>query len=138
MFAPTTDRDVPRIVALMNRAYRGSGASRGWSTEESYLSGDRITEDLLRADLLAKPDASLLKWEDAESGSLLGCVWIEPLGGDVWYLGSLAAEPTRQNGGLGKRLLSSAEQFVRGQGGKRIRMTVLRPLHNRHSFDSME
>jgi hypothetical protein len=35
-------------------AYRGVGAA-GWSTREAYLFGDRITEDVLRADLLAKP-----------------------------------------------------------------------------------
>lgn len=46
MFAPVTDADVPRVVALMNRAYRGSGPSAGWSTEAAYLSGDRTTEPL--------------------------------------------------------------------------------------------
>ena len=61
MFAPVTDDNVPRIVALINWAYRGSGAASGSSTEASYLSGERTTEDLLRADLVAKPDASLLK-----------------------------------------------------------------------------
>ena len=35
-------------------AYRGAGAA-GRSTREAYLSGDRITEDALRAALLAKP-----------------------------------------------------------------------------------
>ena len=63
MFYPITDEDVPGIVTLMNRAYRGTGAA-GWSTQEPCLSGDRITEDVLRADLAAKPQASLLKWED--------------------------------------------------------------------------
>jgi ribosomal protein S18 acetylase RimI-like enzyme len=124
MFLPATDNDVRDIVNLMNRAYRGTGAA-GWSTQESYLSGDRITEDALRADLLAKPRASLLKWEDAEPGSLLGCVWIEPLDEDVWYLGSLATDPTRQTSGLGKTLLSAAEHWVRERGGKRIRMNVV-------------
>jgi hypothetical protein len=33
-----TDDDVPGIVTLMNRAYRGAGAA-GWSTQENYLSG---------------------------------------------------------------------------------------------------
>jgi GNAT superfamily N-acetyltransferase len=123
MFYPATDDDVPGIVRLMNRAYRGAGTV-GWSTQESYLSGDRITEEVLRADLLAKPQASLLKWGD-ESSALLGCVWIEPLKEDVWYLGSLATDPTRQNSGLGKTLLSAAEQWVRERGGKRIRMNVV-------------
>jgi ribosomal protein S18 acetylase RimI-like enzyme len=124
MFVPITHDDVPGIVTLMNRAYRGAGAA-GWSTQENYLSGDRITEDVLRADLLANPDASLLKWEDPEGGPLLGCVWIEPLKDAVWYLGSLATDPTLQNSGLGKVLLSAAEQWVRERRGKRIRMNVV-------------
>jgi ribosomal protein S18 acetylase RimI-like enzyme len=122
MFTPITDYDVLGIVSLMNRAYRGAGAA-GWSTQESYLSGDRITEDVLRTDLAAKPHASLLKWE--EGGPLLGCVWIEPLDDDVWYLGSLATDPTLQASGLGKTLLSAAEHWVRDRGGTRIRMNVV-------------
>jgi ribosomal protein S18 acetylase RimI-like enzyme len=124
MFLPAIQDDVPGIVTLMNRAYRGAGAA-GWSTLEPYLSGDRITEDVLRADLASKPHASLLKWEDPAGGPLLGCVWIEPLKDDVWYLGSLATDPALQNSGLGKILLSAAEQWVRERGGKRIRMTVV-------------
>jgi GNAT superfamily N-acetyltransferase len=124
MFLPATDDDVPGIVTLMNCAYRGAGAA-GWSTQEAYLSGDRITEEVLRADLLAKPHASLLKWEDLEGGPLRGCVWIEPLNDDVWYLGSLATDPTLQNSGLGRTLLLGAEQWVRDRGGKRIRMNVV-------------
>jgi ribosomal protein S18 acetylase RimI-like enzyme len=125
MFVPVTDDDVPRIVALINRAYRGSGTSPGWSTEAGFISGTRTTEDLLRADLVVKPNASLLKWEDARGGPLQGCVWLEPLDDDVWYLGSLAIDPEQQNSGLGKALLSSAEQWVRERGGRRVRMNVV-------------
>jgi GNAT superfamily N-acetyltransferase len=50
---------------------------------------------------------------------MLGCVWIEPLNDDVWYLGFLATDPSRQNSGLGKTLLSAAEQWVRDRGGMR-------------------
>jgi ribosomal protein S18 acetylase RimI-like enzyme len=125
MFVPVTSDDLPRVVALINLAYRGSGASSGWSTEASYLSGDRTTEELLRADMVAKPDASLLKWEEARNGPLLGCVWLEPLGDRVWYLGSLAIDPQQQKGGLGRVVLSSAEQWVRERGGRRVRMSVI-------------
>jgi len=58
--APAEDADVPDIVALMNRAYRGFGASSDWSTEASYITVDRTTELPLRAVLAAKPAASLL------------------------------------------------------------------------------
>ncbi len=120
-----SDEDVPHIVALMNRAYRGSGGSTGWTTEGGYIVGDRTTEALLRADLAAKPEASFLTWREPRGGTLKGCVWLEPLSDAVWYLGSLAVDPQRQNGGLGQALLFAAEQWVRERGGRCIRMTVV-------------
>ncbi len=125
MYAPISDEDVPAVVALMNRAYRGAGAASGWSTETAYLAGDRTTNELLRADLAAKPAASLLKWVDGRAEPFRGCVWLEPLGGDTWYLGSLAIDPAQQNGGLGRTMLSAAEQWVREGGAKRVRMKVV-------------
>jgi len=122
---PANDEDVPHIVALMNRAYRGSGASSGWSTEAGYITGDRTTEHLLGADLAAKPEAALLTWRDRRDGALKGSVWLEPLGDDAWYVGSLAVDPQRQNGGLGQALLSAAEHWLRERGGKRVRMSVV-------------
>lgn len=118
------DADVPQIVRLMNRAYRGSGASAGWSTEAAFITGDRTTERLLRADIAAKPQAALLTWRDP-CGALQGCVWLEPLGDAVWYLGSLTVDPRRQNGGLGQALLYCAEQWALQRGARRIRMTVV-------------
>lgn len=125
MLVPITDDDVPAVVALINRAYRGPGSTSAWTTEVGYISGDRTTEPLLRKELAAKPDASLLKWEDARTGLPRGCVWLEPVGDDVWYLGSLTIDPEQQNSGFGRTLLSTAEQWVREHGGKRVRMTVV-------------
>jgi GNAT superfamily N-acetyltransferase len=125
MFEAVNDADVPGIVSLMNRAYRGSGSSAAWNSESSYIAGDRTTESLLRADLLSKPDSSFLKWVDPASGQLSGCVCLEPLAHGIWYLGSLAADPDQQNAGLGKTLLAAAEQWVRERGGSGIRMTVV-------------
>lgn len=125
MFVPSTDEDVPRIVALMNRAYRGSGSSAGWTTEAAYLSGDRTTSDLLRADLRAEPKAFLLKWVRPPRDEVLGCVWLEPLDTETWYLGALTTDPDRQNAGLGKTLLAAAEEWVRERRGTRVRMTVI-------------
>ena len=119
------DGDVPDIVALMNRAYRGGGKSTGWSTEAEYITSDRTTETLLRADLAASPEASLLTWRDPRQGALKGCVWLEPLGGGAWYLGSLAVEPQEQNGGLGRALLAAAENWVCERGAKRVRISVI-------------
>jgi GNAT superfamily N-acetyltransferase len=125
MLEAIADDDVPGIVSLMNRAYRGAGASAGWNSEAAYIAGDRTTESLLRADLRAKPDARFLKWTDPPGGGLLGCVWLERFDGSTWYLGSLATDPDRQNSGAGKTLLAAAEQWIRSQGGNRVRMTVV-------------
>jgi len=125
MFVAVTDEDLPTIVALMNRAYRGSGAAAGWNSEAGVIPGDRTTEALLRADLIAKPKASLLKWIDMPGGAVSGCVWLEPLDEGAWYLGSLTVDPARQNGGLGRTMLAAAEQWVQARGATRIRMTVV-------------
>jgi len=125
MFELITDEDVPNIVSLMNRAYRGSGAAAGWTTEATIIAGDRTNENLVRADLLSKPNGSFLKWVDPLNGQLSGCVWLEDLDQGTWYLGSLATEPEQQNAGLGKTLLSAAEQWIGERGGNRVRMTVV-------------
>ena len=125
MFARVRDDELPAVVALINRAYRGAGVATHWTTEVGYITGDRTTKALLRAELDAKPRACLLKWQDAQGGPMRGCVWLEPLGDDVWYLGSLAVDPAQQNDGLGRTLLSAAEDWARERGAKRIRMTVV-------------
>ncbi|WP_246331951.1 GNAT family N-acetyltransferase [Sphingomonas chungangi] len=124
MFVAARDDDLPRIVSLMNRAYRGAGSSAGWNTEAGYIAGDRTTEALLRTEVAEKPDGSLLKYEDC-SGILRACVWLEPLGEGGWYLGSLAIDPDLQNAGLGRSLLAAAEHWIAEKGGARVRMSVV-------------
>ena len=74
--------------------------------------------------MAARPAAKLLLWR-LPAGSLLGCVWLEPLSDGFWYLGSLTIDPASQNGGLGRRLLAASEDWVRTQGGRAIKMTVV-------------
>ena len=126
MFLPATDSDVPRIVELMNRAYRGvGGGAASWSAEQAYIAGDRTTEALLREDIAANPVATLLKWVDDIDGPPHGCVWLEPLAEGTWYLGSLCVDPGQQNAGQGRTLLAAAESWARARGAARVRMTVI-------------
>ena len=122
--AAATDADVPAVVSLINVAFRGLGEDAGWSVREEYIEGTRITEDLLREDMAAKPHATLLLWRQ-EDDTLLGCVWLEPVENGVWYLGLLAVPPRNQKEGLGRRLLEAAEQWARARGATEIRMTVV-------------
>jgi ribosomal protein S18 acetylase RimI-like enzyme len=112
--------DLPEIVALMNRAYRGQ---EGWAVEQGYILGDRISLPDLQAELAAKPQMLLLVWREA--GELLGCVSLEPAGTDAWYLGALTVQPGRQDAGLGRRLLAEAERIAKDAGAKRMRLTVI-------------
>lgn len=119
-----TDADVPAVVTLMNRAYRGRGPEAGWSTEDGLIAGDRTTDAYLRRDLADNPDARLLVWP-AEDGGVRGCVWMQPEGDGAWYLGSLTVDPGAQNGGLGRKLLAAAEHWAVQRGGHVIRIKVL-------------
>ncbi|OYQ26050.1 GNAT family N-acetyltransferase [Sandarakinorhabdus cyanobacteriorum] len=123
MLVAIEDADVPQLVALMNRAYRGTGDSAGWNSEAGVIAGNRTNAEFFRAELAEKPDGHFLKWVDGPDIS--GCVWLEPLGDGIWYLGSLATDPERQNNGLGRAVLTAAERWVQARGGKRIRMTVV-------------
>ena len=58
------------------------------------------------------------------TNAFVGCVWLEPVSDSTWYLGSLAIDPIKQNGGLGRTMLRAAEEWVADLGAKRIRMSV--------------
>jgi len=115
-----SDADLPSIVDLMNRAFRGA---KGWALEDGYLKGDRIRLDDLREELAQKPQMTLLAWR--EEDRLLGCVSMEPQGEDAWFLGMLTVEPDIQDQQLGRRLLEEAERRALAAGIARMRMTVI-------------
>src|SRR6185437_5693400 len=122
---PATPDELPAIAALVNGAYRGEGARRGWTTESDYIDGQRTDPATLRADLEANPAARLLTLRDEPGGALLGCVWLEPAEAGVWYLGMLTVRPDLQDRRLGRSLLEAAEQVAADGGAQRIRMTVV-------------
>jgi ribosomal protein S18 acetylase RimI-like enzyme len=120
---PAGPADYAEIVALTNRAYRATGPGASWNVE-TMIEGERLTDELLAEDLAAAPGAQLMIWR-GEGGQHLGHVWLEPDGGDAWYLGLLTVAPDRQDQRLGRSLLGAAEDFARKHGAGRIRMTVV-------------
>ncbi len=117
------DTDLPAIVSLMNRAYRGTGSDASWNSEADFIVGDRTNAALLRQQITEKPEATLLVWR--ERHGVQGCVWLEPLSARTWYLGSLTVDPSVQNEGRGRQLLTASENWVRERGGGEIRMSVV-------------
>ena len=119
-----TAADLPEIAALMNLAFRGTGPTASWNTEAGYIDGDRTSEALLAQEIAAAPEAFLLVHRPVD-GDLQGCVWLEPAGGGVWYLGSLTVDPALQNAGVGRALLEAAEIWSLAHGAHTIRMKVV-------------
>jgi GNAT superfamily N-acetyltransferase len=124
---PAALEDLAAVSALVNRAYRGESSRAGWTTEADLLTGVRTDAASLAQELAASPGAVILTLRDAAGAAPVGSVWLKPQPDEegVWYLGLFAVEPTRQAGGLGRRLLEAAEAYARERGGRRMRMTVI-------------
>lgn len=122
--AVATAADAPAIASLMNNAFRGGGSDAGWTSEADHFQGNRTSEALLLEDIAANAEAAMLLWR-SPNGVLRGCVWLEPEGEGIWYLGSLTIDPRQQNSGLGRKLLTAAQDWVRARGGREVRMTVI-------------
>jgi predicted N-acetyltransferase YhbS len=118
--------DIPALNILINSAYRGESARKGWTTEADLLDGIRTDEPALAA-LLHQQGASMLVCRD-KSGRIIGCVYLqkEP---ETFYLGMLTVDPGLQAAGIGSRLLHAAEEHVKSQQGNTISMTVISVRH---------
>lgn len=114
--------DVPGLLALIERAYRGESAKAGWTHEADLIGGQRTDAAWLAA-ALAEPGTEMLVAEEA--GALAGCVLLSNRGGGAAYLGLLTVEPGRQGGGLGSLLTLAAETRARERGFGRIEMRVI-------------
>ncbi len=115
--------DIPALHALIEGAYRGEGAKRGWTHEADLLGGQRTDEAALAA-MLADPAQTLLVREDA--GAPAGCVHVTDKGDGRAYLGLLTVDPARQAGGLGRGLIAAAEHHAVALGARSMEMTVIR------------
>ena len=117
--------DVPALHRLIESAYRGDSARRGWSHEADLLDGQRTDVEELSG-IVADPKQTMLLASDGDR--LVGCVRLVDEGGGVAYLGMLSIDPVLQAGGLGRRLMAEAEAVARIRfGAGRMRMTVIKP-----------
>lgn len=119
-----TEKDVPALHALIESAYRGDSAKRGWTHEADLLGGQRTDEAALE-DVLANEYAILLVAE--RDGALIGCVQGTRVSDTHAYLGLLTVDPELQAGGLGRQLIEAIEEAVREQFGvTHMEMTVIK------------
>lgn len=125
---PAVPADLPVLHALIERAYRGATARAGWTHEADLLRGPRTTQADLAAIIADPASAMLIAVEDSSAGAIGGaiiaCVQVSDKGG-IGYLGQLAVEPARQTGGLGRTMITAAEDRARNLGAARMEMTVI-------------
>lgn len=107
-----TAADVPRLAALINRAYR---------VEEFFVRGERTSEaDVLRR--LSRPGTAFLVLDDGEA--LIGAIFVDIMNGRG-YFAMLAVDPDRQGQGLGRTMVTAAESFCRERGCKHMDLDVV-------------
>jgi GNAT superfamily N-acetyltransferase len=98
--------DAESLTVLINEAFR---------VEEFFVTGDRITLEEVRGHL-AK---GVFLLSDGE-----GTVYVE-LRGDRAYFGLLSVHSACQRAGVGRRLISAAEDYARARGCKFMDITVV-------------
>ncbi|MES2331390.1 MAG: GNAT family N-acetyltransferase [Bacteroidota bacterium] len=120
-----TEKDIPALNMLVNNAYRGEGSKKGWTTEADLLDGTRTDETGLQ-ELLKDPEAVILKYTVEEK--LQACVYLKKKHTKL-YLGMLTVSPELQAKGIGKQLLTAAENYAKQLGCGSITMTVISIRH---------
>lgn len=101
--------DASRVSALIERAYRGEAAARGWTNEAEILSGPRSSPKEV-AELIADANSRFVIALDGDR--LVGCALIRQyLNGT--YFGMFAIDPDRQGDGLGKLVMTACEGAAR-------------------------
>ena len=132
-----TTADIETLVALVNSAYRGEVSKKGWTTEADLLDGKR-TDATAMQQLLQTENAVILTCRN-EDDMVLGCVYLLKKNQSL-YLGMLTVAPHLQAQGIGKFLLSAAEEFAVARNCFCITMTVISvrveliAWYNRHGF----
>lgn len=121
-----TPEDISELVVLVNSAYRGDSSKKGWTTEADLLDGVRTDPNTL-LEQINQPGQQMLKALN-ESNQIIGCVSLLEKK-DKLYLGMLTVNPDIQATGIGKKILTAAEEFAKNKNINRIEMTVISVRH---------
>jgi ribosomal protein S18 acetylase RimI-like enzyme len=116
-----TERDADEIAALVNRAYRPTTGTSGWTHEAQLVAGERSAAVQVLS--LFRPQSHVLVLCD--EGAIAGCVHVQ-IDGSIAYMGMLATDPEVQAQGVGKQMLLFAEDYAMSNYQPAVfRMSVL-------------
>lgn len=112
---PARREEAAAIAELVQSAYRGESGRRGWTTESDLLDNDRIGAEGVAA-IIDGPDSVVLVGEDGGDGGdgerIVACAELRRHDDHTAYFGMFAVDPTLQNGGVGREILTAAERFA--------------------------
>jgi ribosomal protein S18 acetylase RimI-like enzyme len=114
--------DVSKLNNLINSAYRGEYAKKGWTNEIGIIEGARINEIEVRR-MIESPNGILLKFVN-EGNTIIGCCYLEIHGNEL-YLGTLTVSPDIQGQGIGKMMLKYADEYAKAHNYTAIIITVV-------------
>jgi ribosomal protein S18 acetylase RimI-like enzyme len=117
-----TLNDIPQLLQLINSAYRGDEAKKGWTHEADLIEGTKRTDEASLKELIQKQNAVILKYQFEQK--IVGCVFLERKANKL-YLGMLSVSPALQAQGIGKKLLKAADDYAKQKGCSAIEMTVI-------------
>jgi len=106
--ALATLADIPELLRLVNSAYRGEEAKKGWTHEADLVQGNLRSDAATLEEMIRNPNAVILKHTD--NNRLTGCVYLEKKQNRL-YLGLLSVSPDVQAKGIGRKLLHAAESM---------------------------
>jgi ribosomal protein S18 acetylase RimI-like enzyme len=115
--------DIQQLVHLINSAYRGEEAKKGWTHEADLIAGSFRTDEASLVQIIENTNAVILKYTE-NSDNICGCVYLEKQGLQL-YLGMFSVSPGVQGGGIGKLLLHAAEAHAVTVGCTSIIMNVI-------------
>ncbi|MEY3322807.1 MAG: hypothetical protein RLZZ417_2390 [Bacteroidota bacterium] len=115
--------DIPDICKIVNHAYRGEEAKKGWTYESDLIEGDKRTSEMDLFSLISKEGATILVAKN-EFETIVGTVFLEVKESNL-YMGMLSVEPVLQGKGMGKMLVLNAIEIGKLKGLKNIQIQVV-------------
>lgn len=114
--------DVKAITNISNKAYKGNG--QGW-TDWAHL--QNILQDVTRTNendvqALMERYPSVFVIYTGEDGTLQGSLYLEDIGEKKYHLWLMAVDPSRQNQGIGRKLLNGACEYSKQNGYELIEL----------------
>jgi N-acetylglutamate synthase-like GNAT family acetyltransferase len=110
MIRAATESDAEALKRLINAAF---------AVEKFFIESDRIS--LAQVHEYFQTGAFLIA---EESGEMAACVYVE-LRGERGYFGLLSVDPMRQRSGMGRRLITAAEELCRDAGCRFMDMRIV-------------